>query len=240
MASTNRSEKSTRSKVGRGGGALTLQRSPPAETRSRAASVGPSERQRQIYVEAARLFVEKGYDATSMSDIADAMKMTKAGIYHFIRSKEELLFTIISFGMDELYEEVVAPALMVRDPHDRLRLIVRNHLVNIGRVDTSLGNPVTIVVDASSGLSTQRRKIIDQRKLEYFNLVRATIAELVKSGAARSDLNTTVAAHTVIGMILWMARWRRPNGKLSLDRIIEQITGIVIAGIGVKTTGKSR
>ena len=73
-----------------------------------------SARAREIYVQASRLFVEKGYEGASMSDIAEAVKITKAGLYHFVKSKEDLLFTIVSFGMDELFDEVVNPEAMTR------------------------------------------------------------------------------------------------------------------------------
>lgn len=190
-----------------------------------------SARLRKIYVEASRLFVEKGYDATSMSDIAEAVNITKAGLYHFVKGKEDLLFTIMSFGMDELFDEVVNPARQVADPEARLRLIIRNHLMNIGRVMTDSGNPVTIVADEPSGLSPEKRAIIDDRKRQYYRLVRETILELKAKGVAPASLNATVAAHGILGMILWMARWRKPQGKLTLDQIIDQITAFAMGGV---------
>lgn len=190
-----------------------------------------SDRARQIYVQASRLFVEKGYAATSMSDIAEAVKITKAGLYHFVKGKEDLLFTIMSFGMDELFDEVVHPAREVADPEARLRLIIRNHLSNIGRVSSRSGNPVTIVADEPGGLGPKKRRIINARKREYFELIRDTLSELKAAGRARPDLDVTVATHCITGSILWMARWRKPNGKLSLDEIIEQIIAVQLDGI---------
>lgn len=189
------------------------------------------ERERQIFVQASRLFVEKGYAATSMSDIAEAVKITKAGLYHFVKGKEDLLFTIMNFGMDELFDEVVNPARLVADPEERLRLIIRNHLTNIGRVSSRSGNPVTIVADEPSGLGPKKRRIITARKREYFDLIRDTLAELKARGDARPDLDVTVAAHCIAGSILWMARWRKPNGRLSLEEIVNQITALHVGGI---------
>jgi AcrR family transcriptional regulator len=190
-----------------------------------------SERRREIYVHASRLFVEKGYDATSMSDIAEAVKITKAGLYHFVESKEDLLFTIINWGMDELYDEVVYPAQSVEDPLERLKLIIRNHLLNIGRLASPYGNPVTRVVDESSGLGPDRRRAVDARKRGYFNLVRGALVELEKQGDLQPGLDPTVAAHSIIGAIMWMARWRHPDGPLSLDEVIDQITELVLDGV---------
>lgn len=190
-----------------------------------------SARARQIYLHASRLFVEKGYEGASMSDIAEAVNITKAGLYHFVKSKEDLLFTIVSFGMDELFDEVVYPARQVADPRERLRLIIRNHLMNIGRVSGPSGNPVTIVANDTSGLSPENRRIVDGRKREYFNLIRDTLRELQARGDASKDLDLAVATHSILGTILWTAHWRRPGGKLSLEQIIEQITALLFDGV---------
>lgn len=190
-----------------------------------------SERQREIYLQASRLFVAKGYEATSMSDIASAVKITKAGLYHFVKGKEDLLFTIMNFGMDEIFDEVVDPARQVEDPLDRLKLIIRNHLLNIGRVSSKNGNPVTIVADEPAGLSPQNRKLIESRKRTYFDLVKGTIQELKARGDVDPDVDVTIATHNLFGMILWMARWRKPNGKLSLEEIVEQMSRMALHGI---------
>ena len=190
-----------------------------------------SKRRMEIYVQASRLFVEKGYDATSMSDIAEAVNITKAGLYHFVKGKEDLLFTIMSFGMDELEDEVVNPSREIAEPLQRLRFIIRAHLTNIGRVGTRHGNPVTIVADEPSGLSPEKRAIIDRRKRAYFELIRDTLRELQAKGEVAESVDLTVATHTIIGIILWMGRWRRPDGRLELEAIIEQITGMALGGV---------
>ncbi|MBX3482967.1 TetR/AcrR family transcriptional regulator [Phenylobacterium sp.] len=190
-----------------------------------------SARRREIFVHASRLFVEQGYDATSMSDIASAVKITKAGLYHFVASKEDLLFTIINWGMDELYEEVVDPARATEDPRARLKLIIRNHLSNIGRVASPYGNPVTRLVDEASALSPDRRRAVEDRKRGYFELIRNTLVELRDRGELTDGIDPTVAAHSIIGAIMWMARWRRPRGRLSLDEVIEQITALALQGV---------
>lgn len=190
-----------------------------------------SARARQIYLHASRLFVEKGYEGASMSDIAAAVNITKAGLYHFVKSKEDLLFTIVSFGMDEVFDEVVNPAREVADPKERLALIIRNHLLNIGRVGSPSGNPVTIVANDTSGLSPENRRIIAGRKREYFNQIRDTLGELQARGDMPAELDPSVAAHSILGAILWTAHWRRPGGKLSLDQIIDQITASLLFGV---------
>jgi AcrR family transcriptional regulator len=86
-----------------------------------------NERLAEIYRTAAQIILRKGYDATSINDIANAVGMTKAGLYHYINGKKELLFDIMNFGLDELDEEVATPASAIPDSVERLHFIIRSH-----------------------------------------------------------------------------------------------------------------
>lgn len=188
-------------------------------------------RQRQIYFAAAKLFVAKGFAATSMGDIADAVGMSKAGLYHSIACKEDLLFTVTQFGMDRLFIDVVEPARLIANPLERLELILRNHIANIGRGSGDAGNPMTIVVDEVSGLSPERLQTITQRKREYLDLVRSTLDELGAAGLLHEDVDTRVAALSFLNMVLAVARWRKPRGALSLEQITQQIIGLAFRSV---------
>src|SRR2546430_17620514 len=85
------------------------------------------ERLAEIYRAAAQIILRKGYDATSVNDIANAVGMTKAGLYHYINGKKELLFDIMNFGLDELDQEVLTPAQAIADAGARLRFIIISH-----------------------------------------------------------------------------------------------------------------
>src|SRR5476649_83545 len=76
---------------------------------------------------AAQLFRDRGYDATSVSDVARALGMTKAGLYHHFDSKEALLFEIMIYGLERVRDEVITPVREVRDPEARLRQLIVRH-----------------------------------------------------------------------------------------------------------------
>src|SRR6516165_6400166 len=76
---------------------------------------------------AAQLFRDRGFDATSVSDVARALGLTKAGLYHHFESKEALLFEIMMFGLDKVRDEVVVPVRAIRDPGERLRQLIVRH-----------------------------------------------------------------------------------------------------------------
>jgi AcrR family transcriptional regulator len=186
----------------------------------------------QIYVVAARLFCDKGFDATSMSDIADAVGITKAGIYHFIPGgKKDLLFAVMNYGMDRLEFEVITPARAVADSEQRLRTIITNHAKLITSGSGPDGhNPVTIVVDEIAGLTNSQLRKINQRKRAYLDLVRETLQHLREEGKLK-EVDVTVAAFSLFGMMLWLSRWFRPGGRLTNEQVVEEISKIALGGL---------
>lgn len=184
-----------------------------------------------IYRAAAQIICEKGYDAASMNDIAEAVGLTKAGLYHHISGKRDLLFRIMDFGLDSLEELVIAPARQVNDAELRLRTIIDNHVRLITSRSTPQGNnPVTIVLDEVAGLTTPQRRKIDERKRAYVYLIRDTLQELKTEGKLM-DLDVTAASFSLLGMILWLSRWYNPEGRLTPDQVSEEVAKIALGGL---------
>src|SRR5207247_2778294 len=153
----------------------------------------------EIYRAAAQIGCEKGYDATSMNDIAEAVGITKAGLYHHISGKNDLLFGIMNFGLDSLEEQVIAPAQAVADAEERLRTIITNHVELITSRSSLRGNPVSIVLDEVAGLTPAQRRKTDERKRSYVNLIRDTLTSLKRDGKL-SDVDVTAATFSLLGM----------------------------------------
>jgi len=169
----------------------------------------------------------KGYEATSMNDIADAVGLTKAGIYHYIRGKENLLFAIMGYAMDMVDEDVIAPARKIADPEQRLRTIVERHARRILEV----GGAVTIILEEMYALTPAHRRAIKARKRAYFDLIRRTLKQLAAEGKLR-DVNPTIATFCLFGMILWISRWYHRDGDLTPEEVladlVETATGAVL------------
>ncbi len=101
------------------------------------------DRRMEILKVAAQIFYEKGFNATSVNDIADAMKLTKAGLYHYIESKQQLLYEIMSLGLDALDREVIVPSKTAASAVERLKMIIYYHARQIA----SGNHAVTIISD---------------------------------------------------------------------------------------------
>lgn len=189
-------------------------------------SVPNNERLAEVYRTAAQIILRKGYDATSINDIANALGMTKAGLYHYINGKKELLFDIMNFGLDELDEEVATPACSIADPSARLRFIIASHAQLVTRGQGA----ITILVDEITALPPAQNRIITRRKREYFDRLRDVLNEL-KSQGKLNDVDTTAATFSLLGMINWLSRWFRQDGDLTQEQVAEQITRIALNGL---------
>ncbi len=119
----------------------------------------------EIYSKAAEIFHEKGFDATSMSIIASAVDLTKAGLYYYIESKEDLLYAIVNFAMERLEATVIEPSRELTDPQKRLHSIVTRH----AKLLTEGNKAITILTDEIDGLKPKHRKQILDRKRAYFD-----------------------------------------------------------------------
>jgi len=168
-----------------------------------------------IYRVAAEVMCRKGYEATSMNDIASAVGLTKAGLYHYIRGKEDLLFQIMSYGMDMVDQDVMAPAKQVEDPTERLRTIIARHSKRVIEV----GGAVSILLDEMYALTTAHRRVIKARKRAYFELIRETLEKLADEGKFR-DMSPTVATFCLLAMVSWVSRWYRKDGKLTSEEVL--------------------
>ena len=194
--------------------------------RERSSPVPTDGRASEVYRTAASIILQKGYDATSVSDIANALGITKAGLYHYIHGKTQLLFDIMQYGLDELEREVAQPAKKIEDAEERLRFMISTH----ARIVTRGHGAVTILVDEARALTPAQGRQITRRKRKYFDFLRDTLGELQAGGKLR-DVDVTVAAFSLLGVINWVSRWYQPGGQLDEKQIAAKIVDIAFNGL---------
>ena len=180
----------------------------------------------EVYRTAAKIILQKGYDATSVSDIADALGITKAGLYHYIKGKTELLYEIMKYGLEELEREVLVPAREIADPEERLRFVITTH----ARIVTRGDGVVTILVDEARALTAAQNRHVVRMKRKYIDCLRDTLDEMQKQGQLRG-VDTTVAAFSITGAINWISRWYQEGGRLTADEIAWQIADVALHGV---------
>ncbi len=181
----------------------------------------------QIYEAAARVFCEHGFGQSSMSDVAAAVDMTKAGIYHHIASKDELLFGIMSYGMDIFEERVLDRVENISDPLERLRATIRGHLLLVTRDRTK---EVTVVLNEAHALHGDYRTRINRRKRRYVRFLNETFRELQRKRLIR-EIEPRVATFALLGMINWTYHWYTANGRLRDTEVAEAYIDLFLGGL---------
>ncbi len=182
-------------------------------------------RAQSIYRTAAQIIYTKGFDATSMNEIADAVQLTKPGLYYYVKGKKELLYTIMTLALNLLEEKVIRVARAIADPEERLRTIIREH----ARLLTHEAGTLAILIDEVAGLNEVQREEVVRRKRAYFDLLRGTLDQLVAEDRLR-PLDTTVTAFSLLGMVMWIARWYKTGGRLESDDVVAQLD-LILTGV---------
>jgi AcrR family transcriptional regulator len=186
-----------------------------------------AEPRQEILRTAARLFQQQGYDATSMNDVAAAMKLSKGGLYHHFQSKDEILFNLMNHAMDITEESVLKPVMAIPDAEQRLRALIRRH---IAVVLSERDREITVMLHENHPLPPALRRRINARKKDYIHFLENLIAEVQKSRPSKATVSPRAAAFALLGMLNWIYQWYRPEGVLQEESLAQQYTEIFFQG----------
>ncbi len=182
----------------------------------------------EILRTAARLFQQRGYDATSMNDVAASLKLSKGGLYHHFQSKDEILFEIMNHAMDITEERVLGPVRGIANPEERLRALIRLH---IEVVLSPRDREITVMLHENHPLPPALRRRINGRKKEYIHFLENLIAEIQGSRRAAPRVSPRAAAFALLGMINWIYQWYKPEGELQVQNLVPQFTDLLFGGL---------
>ena len=170
--------------------------------------------------------VQKGYGATSISDIAKEVGMTKAGLYHHITGKQDMLFRILIHAMDGVERDVIEPAKKVEDPEERLREIIRLHLRRL----FEKGLEFALLFPERRHLEPAQQEAVVQRGRIYLSLICESMRELADQGKLR-DLDINIAAVHILQTITGIARWYTKDTGISEDHLVVQTVNFGLSAI---------
>jgi len=176
---------------------------------------------------AARIFAEKGYHSTTMRDISRETEVSLAGLYHYCRSKEELLFLIQDNCFGRVLERLQEQLKETRKPVEKLRLVIENHLSFFA---ANMAEMKVLSHEAASLAGEMHARVSGKKQL-YTKLVRRILSEVQQiqtNGEQKIDL--TVGVYALFGMMNWIYNWYDPRGKLSVSDLVENITRLFLSG----------
>ncbi len=182
----------------------------------------------EILQRASVLFYERGYGATSIRDIADAVGISSSTMYHHFTNKQDVLYAIVTRFMSDFVNATVP---VLRDsalsPAERIRRVIGLHIEisDDRRPELLIGNPIRYALDPA------QREHATALQIAYHDAVRDTIVEGCRAGEFRvEDVSITTLA--ILDMLNGIREWFSPAGRLSRDRLVERYTALVFTMLG--------
>lgn len=173
------------------------------------------------------LFVDKGYSATSIQDIVDALGVTKGSFYYHYKSKEALLMDIHEQYIDELLMRQQAILKAAAPAKAKLSDIV--HLL-IGDMEKQ-GPIANVYFRELRHLKEENAKMIRAKRAEFRAQIESVLSEGIGNGEFRKELNPKMIAFAVLGVTNWSYQWFQPGGELSTGELAELYTDFILRGV---------
>jgi TetR/AcrR family transcriptional regulator, cholesterol catabolism regulator len=168
------------------------------------------QRQQEIVATAAALFARRGFQATSMDELSEATGLGAGGLYHYIGSKQKLLFEIFGALMDPLLERAAEIEAGDDDPETKLRELVRAWL---GHIETHL--------DHMAVFAQERHTIEREPEWEDVRASRDAFEAILARRLAGVGITDRLALFALLGMVNHTATWLKPGGRLRADQIAD-------------------
>ena len=183
-------------------------------------------RNEEVFRAAAELMTQKGFGGTSIGDIAKAVGMTKAGLYHHISSKQDMLYQILNYGMDLADSLVVKPTRDIADPEQRLREIVRRYAR--GLIES--GTAFALLVSERKWLEPLEGEEFERRVKGFRKYVMGTLEELdAKDRLYPQDIRITTMH--ILRTIIGIAGWYSPQFPADADQIVEETVSFALRAV---------
>lgn len=184
------------------------------------------ERRAEIVSAAARIFATNGYSNVGMREIADAVGIRGASLYHHFSSKEEILYAICLTVTKEPVEQNLPLLDAAGTPGERLAALVRAHIRHLlhRRVEYLVG------LHEKASLTAGHRAEIDQYLIYYNRRVRDVLAAGMRSGEFR-ELNPTIAALGICDMLNGVSTWIHGDEDSDVDEVVATYTALLFNGL---------
>lgn len=183
--------------------------------------------QREVIIETAvHLFKEKGYPVTTMQDIARELGWTKAAIYYYFKSKEEILMEIMDQVMTIAENQIEQVLTENSDPVQTLKAILKGHITAVFAEPAYM----TVFFFDEHFLSAENMKVIRSRRRQYEQKISEVIRQGIDQGYLE-PLEIKPVVYGILGMCNWMVQWYQQSGRLTGEEIAEIYWSLIFKGI---------
>jgi AcrR family transcriptional regulator len=174
---------------------------------------------------AVAVFNERGYDATSMDELAARLGITKSAIYHHVSSKVELLRLALDRALDALFAVTEEPGATSGPAIDRLQHVVRGSV----RVLTEQLPFVTLLLRVRGNSPVEEAAL--KRRREFDRIVTDLVRAAEEEGDVRPDVDPAVTSRLLFGTVNSLTEWYRPDGGLSADDLADALVATTFQGL---------
>ncbi len=174
------------------------------------------------------LFSQKGYYGTSMKDIARAVHLREASLYHHVTSKQEILLNVLDQELDSISSDVYAVADSALSPEEKLRSAMQ---VYIGRLSQDI-NLSTLLLLGYRNLEPRLRAQHIEHRDRFEQVWRHIIREGIKKGIFR-EVDVSMATFAILGIQNWMVAWYREDGPMKTLELADRFSDFILRGLRI-------
>jgi AcrR family transcriptional regulator len=177
---------------------------------------------------AARIFSEKGYHATSMQDIADAVHLQKASLYHHFDSKQEILADILDYALDLINTRLEAVLSQTLSPEEKLHQAMVSYFETIAEYRNLSG---VLLLELRS-LEPELKMQLKSRREKFESLWKDVIIEGKEQGKF-TNVDPSLMVKAILGVMNWTVTWYRSDGPRSAREIADLFADLLLYGLVV-------
>jgi AcrR family transcriptional regulator len=192
-------------------------------------------KQEQLFNTAAALFAQKGYHGTSINDLAQAMDLQKGSLYHYFKSKEELLFRLLDEYISAALIEIEKICNLDVNPVEKLRLFM---LFYSGFYAGDRDRLVLLINDIDKLGEAYRLKVIEKERC-YTRALTGIFDQLQASGVMK-PMPPAVAAFAFFGMVHYTCKWFQQDGAVTAEALGEMFLEIFTKGVFTDSVYKEK
>jgi AcrR family transcriptional regulator len=179
---------------------------------------------------AVQVFNDRGYDGTSMEDLAARLGITKSSIYHHVPGKSELLRLAVDRALDALFAVTAEPAARSGPAIDRLEHVVRRSV----QVLAAELPYVTLLLRVRGNTEVEQRALA--RRREFDRIVTELVTRAEADGDIRPDVDPALTSRLLFGMVNSLTEWYRPSRR-NAEAMAATVTTIAFAGLRTRQEG---
>jgi TetR/AcrR family transcriptional regulator len=185
-------------------------------------------RKHNLLREAGRQFSKKGFHGTSMIDIAKGVKLTKSGLFHYVKTKEEMLYLCYEDAIASSEQCMLSAYELKGNALDKISHYIRNHL---GQFDQRGG--YYVILSELSVLSKENQVKLRKRAknidIKMFDLINTGIKE-----GSIADTNAKMVLYAIEGALNWVPKWYSNSGEKDINGVAESFIEFFVNGLKVR------